>query len=148
MFQPHVILHPTDYSDCAGYAFDVAVDLARHHGARLLVLHVAASLGPEAVSYGEAASERQPVSHLHHLEAELRALKPPPGAEVEVEYRLAEGDPATTIARIARERHCDLIVMGTYGRSALSHLLSGSVTAGVFRRAPCAVCAVRMPPGS
>ena len=76
MFQPHVLLHPTDYSECSRYAFDVAVDLSRHHGARLIVLHVADTLGPETVSHGEAVSERQPVAHRHRLEEELHRLVP------------------------------------------------------------------------
>ena len=146
MFQPHLILHPTDYSECARYAFGVAVDLARHHGARLIVLHVADALGPEGgVSFGEAATELQPSGHLRHLLEELHRVKPPEDAGLALDYRLAEGDPGTAIARLAREQHCDLIVMGTYGRSALSHLISGSVTQKVFRLASCAVLTIRMP---
>jgi nucleotide-binding universal stress UspA family protein len=145
MFQPHAILHPTDYSDCARYAFDVAVDLARHHAAHLIVLHVADSLGPELVSFGEASSVLQPAGRLKRLRDELEGLKPPPGTNLDIEYRLAEGDPGEAIPRMAREQKCDLIVMGTYGRTALSRLLGGSVTQKVFRLASCAVCTIRMP---
>jgi nucleotide-binding universal stress UspA family protein len=146
MFTPHVILHPTDYSESARYALGVAVDLARHHGARLIVLHVADTLGPETgLTFGEAEGELQPAGHLRHLQEELHRVKPRDGADLAIDYRLADGDPGTTIARIAREEHCDLIVLGTHGRSALSHLLSGSVTQKVLRLATCAVLTVRMP---
>jgi nucleotide-binding universal stress UspA family protein len=148
MFQPHVVLHPTDYSDCAHYAFEVAVDLARHHGARLLVLHVAETLGPEIVSHGEAVSEPQPLGHRRRLEQELHRVTPVSLAGLQIQHLLAEGEPGTAIVRIAREQHCDLIVMGTYGRSTLSRLFMGSVTQKVSRHASCAVLTVRMPHGS
>ena len=38
------ILHPTDFSECSEHAFRLACTLAQDHGARLLVLHVAAPL--------------------------------------------------------------------------------------------------------
>jgi len=39
----------------------------------------------------------------------------------------------------------DLIVLGTHGRSALVHLLLGSVAEKVVRKAPCPVLTVRHP---
>lgn len=144
MFQPRILLHPTDYSDCARYAFEVAVDLAKHHGARLVVMHVAETLGPESISHGEATHERQPAGHRAHLQQQLHQAAPSP-LDLAVEYLLAEGDPGTAIATAADEQRCDLIVMGTYGRAALSRLLSGSVTQKVSRLAHCAILTVRMP---
>ena len=44
--------------------------------------------------------------------------------------------------RIAREEGCDLIVMGTHGRTGLRRALMGSVAAAVVREAPCAVLVV------
>jgi len=40
---------------------------------------------------------------------------------------------------------CDLIVMGTHGRSGLKHLLFGGVTEEVVRRAHCPVMVVKAP---
>jgi nucleotide-binding universal stress UspA family protein len=145
MFEPQVILHPTDYSDCARYAFEVAVELARDHGARLLVLHVAETFGPEQVSFGEIETQPQPAGHLEFLGKKLHQVVPPPEANVHVEYLLAEGDPGTIISQVATQQRCDLIVMGTYGRSALSRLLAGSVTQKVSELAHCAILTIRMP---
>jgi nucleotide-binding universal stress UspA family protein len=145
MFQPRILLHPTDYSDCAAYAFDVAVDLARHHAARLLVLHVAESFGPEQVSFGEVENQPQPAGHMDFLRKQLSQVAPPSEANVKVEYLLAEGDPGTVISQVAAKLQCDLIVMGTYGRSALSRLIAGSVTQKVSELAHCAILTVRMP---
>lgn len=52
-----------------------------------------------------------------------------------VPYRrhMVVGPVAETIARHAREQHCDQIIMGTHGRSALTHMLMGSVASDVVR---------------
>src|SRR5262249_38740904 len=113
VFQPKQILHPTDLSSESQAAYAVAADLARHYGGRLLVLHVAETLGPENVTFGEVATQREPDGYRGRLLADLEAHVPPAG--LPVEYVLAEGDPATEIVRVARERGCDVIVMATHG---------------------------------
>src|SRR4051812_14578216 len=125
MFRPRLILHPTDFSNCSRGAALIAADLARLYGATMLVLHVAETLGPENVTYGEAAAQRQPQGYRHRLYDDLRQAVPLPG--LQAEYLLAEGAPATEITRLAQERGCDLIVLGTHGRTGLEHLLVGSV---------------------
>jgi universal stress protein A len=37
----------------------------------------------------------------------------------------------------------DLIVMGTHGRTGISHMFIGSVTENVIRNAPCPVLCIR-----
>ena len=49
MFRPQLILHPTDYSESSSYALQIAADLARQLQAKILILHVAETLGPENV---------------------------------------------------------------------------------------------------
>ena len=143
MYPPRTILHPTDYSDCARHAFDLAVRIARLHGAGLIVLHVVDSLGPEGISFGEAASQLQPHGHRRQLLDELHRVVAPPGADIHLKHVLAEGEPAAAIVETARKEHCDLIVMGTHGRGALSRFLTGSVTHRVTSNAPCPVLTVR-----
>ncbi len=121
MFHPRVILHPTDFSENSNYAFHIATDLSRQHKAKLLVLHVAETLGAENVTYGEATSRLEP------------------------EYLLAAGEPAHEISRVAREQSCDLIVMGTHGLSGLSRLLMGSIADRVIRLAPCPILISKSP---
>jgi nucleotide-binding universal stress UspA family protein len=145
MFSPHRILHPTDYSDCARYAFQIAVDLARQYGAQLFVLHVADTLGAEDVSYAQAITERQPASQRHRLWEEVKSIQPPPGDIIDLQHILEEGDPATVIAEVATREHCDLIVMGTHGRSLLSRLLTGSVTQKVNQLVACPILTMRAP---
>ena len=52
MLTLQTILHPTDFSPSSDYAFRLANTLARDHGSKLIVLHVAATLGPELLTYG------------------------------------------------------------------------------------------------
>jgi nucleotide-binding universal stress UspA family protein len=47
------------------------------------------------------------------------------------------------IARLASELKCDLIVMGSHGRSGLAGLIMGSVASRVLHLAPCPVLLVK-----
>jgi nucleotide-binding universal stress UspA family protein len=137
-----VILHPTNFSADANHALQLATDLARTYQARLVILHVADTLGPEKLTYGEAESGLDPDRYRRQLADELRELVPAP-AGVAVEYLLAEDEAAEEIVRVARERGCDLIVMGTHGRTGLDRVLMGSVAEQVIRTAPCPVLVTR-----
>jgi nucleotide-binding universal stress UspA family protein len=144
MFRPQVILHPTDYSESSAYALQIAADLARQYQARLLILHVAETLGPENVTFGEATSQLEPASYRHRLEEDLRQRVPAPSG-IAVEYILAAGDVVQEIEGTAQKRACDLIVMGTHGRTGLSHLVMGSIAEKVIRLAPCPVLTTKIP---
>jgi nucleotide-binding universal stress UspA family protein len=52
---------------------------------------------------------------------------------------LVETDAVRGILDYAAQHRCDLIVMPTHGHGALHRLVLGSVTAEVFRHAPCPV---------
>ena len=64
--------------------------------------------------------------------------------ETSAQYLVDEGRPAAAILRAARENGCDLIVMGTHGRTGLDRLITGSVAEKVVRLAPCSVLTVRV----
>jgi nucleotide-binding universal stress UspA family protein len=139
------ILHPTDLSDRCAEAFRVACSLAKDHAARVIVVHV---LEPRAAPVGMAPSPPLPEGHRGGMEEWLcRSHQPAPG--VQVECRVEEGDVATGIVSAARATACDLIVMGTHGRTGLGRLLMGSVAESVLRTAPCPVVTVKAPfPGA
>jgi universal stress protein A len=61
-----------------------------------------------------------------------------------VEIKLLEGVIAGEIVQFATRGEFDLIVMGTHGRTGLSHLFIGSVAERVVRLAPCPVLTVKM----
>jgi nucleotide-binding universal stress UspA family protein len=105
------------------------------------VLHI---VEPPAVVYGGGIVSPKTEEHWEELRAKLRQLRPE-DPKVHVEHLLVEGDPVAQILRGATETNCDLIVMGTHGRTGLSRLLMGSVAEGVIRKAACPVLTVKMP---
>jgi nucleotide-binding universal stress UspA family protein len=144
MFQPHIILCPTDFSENSTVALRIARDLAQQNQATLIVLHVADTLGPEGLGFVEAETRLQPEGHVADLWRELHQLAP---AEPDLTLRrlLREGDPAQVIEQVVREESCDLVVLGTHGRTGLEHLLMGSIAERIIRRCPCPVLVVKYP---
>ena len=69
-----------------------------------------------------------------------------PRVRVERRVIVADRPGATHVLEILDQLGCDLIVMGTHGRHGLRHLLLGSVTEDVVRRARCPVMVVKAPP--
>jgi nucleotide-binding universal stress UspA family protein len=53
--------------------------------------------------------------------------------DFKVWFFVEKGNPSETILRVAREWEADLIVLGTHGRTGLSHLLMGSIAEKVIR---------------
>lgn len=137
-----LILHPTDFSPRSEYAFRLACSLARDHGARLLVLHVVTP--PPAVSYGEMILDTDTAAQVEQYRQTLEQIKSP-DPKVQIQHRLEEGFPASEIIRVANEVQCDMIVLGTHGRSGLGRLLMGSVAEQVVRKATCPVLTVKGP---
>ena len=53
------------------------------------------------------------------------------------------GQPAEVICKMAGELACDLIIMGSHGRSPVAGLVMGSVATRVLHQAPCPVLLVK-----
>lgn len=75
--------------------------------------------------------------HLHDLKRDLAAHG------YVVETVVISGKPSNAIIEYAATGQFDMIVMGTHGRTGLSHALLGSVAQRVVQRAPCAVLTIR-----
>jgi nucleotide-binding universal stress UspA family protein len=140
MFPIRAILYPTDLSELSQAAFEVARALAHDHRARLHVFHVM----PLSIAYGEGFVLPPVPEHTIELKERMDALNPHDPA-MPFTSHLTEGDAATEIIRLAKELGCDLIVMGTHGRSGLRRLLMGSVAEEVVRKAHCPVVTVKSP---
>jgi nucleotide-binding universal stress UspA family protein len=135
------ILHPTDFSERSDPAFRLACSLSRDYGARLVILHVAEP--PPAVA-AEGVLMLPPTIDLERLRERLQQLRPE-DQKVLVEHLLVQGGAAEEILQVAAEKKCDLIVMGTHGRTGLGRLLMGSVAEQVVRKASCPVLTVKTP---
>jgi nucleotide-binding universal stress UspA family protein len=56
---------------------------------------------------------------------------------------VVRGIPFAEIISIAKKNKVDMIVMGSHGRTGIAHILLGSVSEKVVRKAPCPVLIVR-----
>jgi nucleotide-binding universal stress UspA family protein len=130
MLQVKTLMHPTDLTDASRHAFDLACELARERGARVVALHVV----PPPNRHGAEVVIGNPLAGLHEI-----------APDVPLDTRVEQGDPAGVILRVAEEIKCDLIVMGTHGRTGLSRWLTGHVVDEVVQRAACAVLTMRAP---
>jgi nucleotide-binding universal stress UspA family protein len=141
------ILCPLDFSEFSARAFEYALSLARRYKSKLLiehVLHLPFSAYPsyvnaeaiDKVSQGLAALARDQLKDF---------LGKRTSEGTEIESFVEEGDVTDTILAFAQTQSVDLIVMGTHGRHGLDHILLGSVTEKVLRKACCPVLAVRKP---
>jgi nucleotide-binding universal stress UspA family protein len=138
------ILVPTDFSPHAQEAFRVAQDLARATAASLVVFHV--SRPPVVVSDGRLGLSTPADVEGNDIWNRLRQIQPTdPAVQVEHEVIVADRPDASHILGILQKRGCDLIVIGTHGRTGLGHLLFGSVTEDVVRKAQCPVMVVKAP---
>ena len=140
------ILVATDFSHTSEHALEYAQALARSLGGTLHLLHVVpdpvlASAWSEAYAYDlTALGERLRREAAQQLAERAQSIR-----DVAVTTEAIIGSPATLISVTAAERAADLIVMGTHGRSGLSHLFLGSVAERVVRTAPCPVLTMREP---
>ena len=140
------LLLPTDFSESARHALTYAISFAREHAAELTLLHVvevlpahyAGELYPAAMSQFVEEVSGYARATLAKLAEEARAHG------VTVSERLATGKAAEEVIRVARQEQTDLIVIGTHGGGALSHVLFGSTTERVVRKAPCPVLICRL----
>ena len=58
---------------------------------------------------------------------------------------MEKGNPVEVILNVAKEKNCDLIVMGTHGMGTLADVVMGSTARRVIRRSPTPVLVVRLP---
>ncbi|HTO53654.1 MAG TPA: universal stress protein [Myxococcota bacterium] len=135
------VLVPTDFSADSDAAVAWARELVTRTGGKLVLLHAydlpslaltGSALAAAHVEKSLADSARQ---RLAALRESLRGL--------EVETLISGARPDPSILETADRARADAIVMGTRGRTGLAHVLLGSTTERVIRRAQVPVIAVK-----
>jgi nucleotide-binding universal stress UspA family protein len=147
------ILVTTDFSDTSLEALPIAVELASHFDAELLLVHVLPMDAPTPWDIPPYADFGLASLPLPQYEAQVRQeverrleLVASKGAQgVKVRTVLRRGDAATEIGLLATAEEADLIVLTTHGWTGWRHLVFGSVAERVLREAPCPVLSVRCP---
>jgi nucleotide-binding universal stress UspA family protein len=135
------VLLATDLGRASADAAERAIDLAAQLGAELLIVSViddGRSL-PDGVvglpTVDQVRDRRNSVAQSLVLQARRDG--------VAARFLIWQGDPGESITAAAESEACDLIVMGTHGRTGLRRSLAGSVSDYVIRNAPCPVLVVR-----
>ncbi len=147
---PQHILAATDLSEASEPALRHASALAEALGTRITLLHVydpTPLVPPVALPPPRAVEERLAEEMRERIAKSLHALRGrlfPPVVRVEEVVHRAPS-PAAAIVEEARRRDVDLVVLGTHGRTGLTHVLVGSVAERVVRHSPVPVLTVRAP---
>jgi nucleotide-binding universal stress UspA family protein len=105
-----------------------------------------ASAGLESGFAGGVATPEEVDAAHSAAEAEAKAAIDATAAVVAegipVERQVANGDPGTTLVRLASELPADVVVVGSRGRGAIKRALLGSVSTHVANNATCPVVVV------
>ena len=150
------VLTATDLSKQSGFALEWAAYLAQCMKADLVLLHVISEEEGKIIEevIGEGAVVQIPKGIRQNVvEDRQRKLREQydmvVSREIKASLRMEEliriGVPFLEIIRAAKEKDVDLIVLGTHGRSGLSHVLIGSVAEKVVHHAHCGVLTVKHP---
>jgi nucleotide-binding universal stress UspA family protein len=141
------IVCATDFSDSSEYAQRYALGLSEVFGAELRLVHVVELPFLPTYSLAGVPSLALPVEQVEegarkHMEQAVEACR---AAHPGTEGVVRTGSPFVEVINYAREVEADLIVVGTHGRTGLSHMLIGSVAEKIVRKAPCPVLSVKHP---
>lgn len=138
------ILCPIDHSECSKEALKYAVSFAMKDEAKLYLLHVIdirsfdkdMEIMDVKMPDDEDTIERLKTKLLECVPEEIRS-------DMQIEAMVVRGIPFAEIISIAKKNNADMIVMGTHGRTGLAHIMIGSVSEKVVRKAHCPVLTVR-----
>ncbi len=132
------ILFPTDFSPTANLALKRAVALTQDYDAELLLLHI---IDDNLISTHVPGERDIILKELrnHALEQMRKGLPEDLLKNFHTIGVVKRGAPAKTIVAHAQAEDCDLIVMGSHGRTGIDRVLLGSVADRVVRHAHCPV---------
>lgn len=143
------ILVAIDGSPQSDKAAEEAVRLAAQSGVKLRSLVYAVLVLPslKPSSFTDFFPSKPPTEEPDWEEKRNRLFyvieKSATDAGVALESVVVYGDPAEELIHFAREKNCDVIVIGSSGKGAVKRTLLGSVSTKVALQAQCSVYIVR-----
>jgi nucleotide-binding universal stress UspA family protein len=163
------ILVPVDFSPYAANALRYALGIAERFASSIIVLHVIPRdttthalsqrlghrdlpfFGPlrapqSALEVPSEVAEEVVIDLREQAYTALQAFLPAQITRHPIELRVLVGQPFERILETAVHEKVALIVLGTHGRTGLTHLIMGSVAERVVRLALCPVLTVKAAP--
>lgn len=132
------ILAPTDFSDLSAQGVVYAFQLAKEIGAELVVINIV------TLDESNLVNKREVEQHKKLLDEFLADKVAAVGPDITIRKAVEPGQPYSTIVHWAENEAMDLIVISSHGRSGLSRMVMGSVTAEILKKSPCPVLVVPM----
>jgi len=144
------ILVPVDFSPYSEAALGYAIEMAEMLGSPITVLHVVHDLA-EAPGYYAVKGRKKELQRLEDLAEEMlndfiqQVQKQHPDLQVlkNATAMLVSGLPVNRILETAKKINARMIVMGSQGRTGLSHVMLGSKAEQVVRLSPLPVMIVK-----
>jgi nucleotide-binding universal stress UspA family protein len=147
-FSPRKMLVPYDFSENSRVILEFVRFLADAYQSQVRFQHVLEPLPDlalipwEGITVDEIRDRRTEAPSRGKQELEDLIRKEFPG-RAGFDAIADFGTPFVDIVRAARDFEADLILMTTHGWTGIRHMLLGSVTEKVVRKAPCSVLTVR-----
>lgn len=139
LFKLKEILVPVDFTECTEKALFYAVPFARQFGATVTLLHVIEQAFVPATEFGMVVD----VDVSKDAIRELEKIRDRVAKQVKCRIMMRQGGAEYEIVTAAKELDCDLIILGTHGRTGVDRLLLGSTAEKVVRKAGCPLFVVR-----
>lgn len=139
------ILVPTDFSECADMATELAASIAKKNDARLFIMHIIQiptyETNTSIESYEDVAEGLFLMKLVKQKFAEL--LKKPYLEGVNVIELVQFDSVYESISKQAKEQDIDMIVMGSHGATGARELVIGSNAERIIRTSPIPVLTVK-----
>ncbi len=140
----HKVLVATGGSPWSEQAVQYAVEMAKDYELGVVILHVITDAPPYFIAEA-GASVHQVLEGSEEAGREIlaEAVQRAEAVGVQSESELAWGRVPEVICRVAQDRGCDLIVVGSRGLTGFKRLMLGSISNAVAAKAPCPVLVVK-----
>src|SRR5579859_516721 len=135
------ILFATDLSENAHAALPILSTIAHQYHSKVCLAHIRPSasfpmVSPDTLLMIEARKRNAVKERMNEL------VRKPELAGLQTEILLKNGTPGEELERLVRDRHIDLVIVTTHGRTGFKRFFMGSVAEYLFRHLNCPVLTI------